>query len=200
MAQIKESRNSFVVLATQHNPTVVMGNFLIKTGIAHDESDLIKETSIFTPPLAQITFKNGDQLTLDKNRLNIVGQHGNSVFERGIAYIKALPHIMLTAIGINLHYQILGSDFSNYFNNKITTKFEPIGFQFVRKHSDYGSCMISGNRDPNKSDLMNLNLNFDYNFKGKPIKFDEVPFDIIEQKDRNYSQAKEWINELIPNL
>ena len=129
--EFKKSKNSVVILASQHNPTVFLGNFLHASGIIKNDNEVKKESSIITPAFAQVLFINGDTIQVDPDRLKIEGNFGEAPFLKGICYMSALPHIACRAIGINFTYEISDFDLNNFVNWELKNKYKASGVNVI---------------------------------------------------------------------
>lgn len=95
-----------VVLAVGHNPTILHPSFLKAQGIVGQEWEVTGDV-ITTPAVSIVKFKNGVRFTVEPNKFQVldVADHekiGESrVAEYATAYLKALPHVTYTAVGLN---------------------------------------------------------------------------------------------------
>jgi hypothetical protein len=97
---------SVVVLAEQHNPTILHPAFLESQKIVEGAWELA-EAPICTPPVSVVRYANGLTFTTEVNKFQVVdeGEVTNMSQSRAGAmaasYISALPHVRYTAVGIN---------------------------------------------------------------------------------------------------
>ncbi len=97
---------SIVVVARNHNPTLLNPDFLKYNGIVPAAWELA-EPPICTPPVSQVVYKS---------KISIMAQFGKLLFQEGIIenalkdakipkitvkYVETLPHVDYRAVGIN---------------------------------------------------------------------------------------------------
>lgn len=192
--EFKKSKNSIVILANLHNPTVFWGDFLLSSGIVENEAEIRKDSSIITPAFAKVLFKKGDSIQVDPERLKIEGNFGETSFLRGVSYINALPHIVCKAIGINFTYEIKGFNFKNFVTWKEKDKYMPTGVSLLFESESIYKGIVSFNFNIEKQITL-ANFNFDYRFDN--TKFANIPIDILEERNNNIEKAEEVLNELL---
>lgn len=98
--------SSIVVLAEQHNPTILHPAFLEAQNIV-DSSWELAEPPICTPPFAIVKYKNGITFSAEFTKLQVIDSgpsHDFSITPIAgliLAYIKKLPFVAYNALGIN---------------------------------------------------------------------------------------------------
>ena len=99
---------SVVVLAEQHNPTILHPAFLESQKIVESGWELA-EKPICTPPVSVVKYTNGITFTTELNKFQVVdeGEVTNISQSRAPAmassYISTLPHVRYTAVGVNFN-------------------------------------------------------------------------------------------------
>lgn len=101
---------SIVVLAQANNPSILNPDFLKNQKIVDPSFTL--SNAICTPPVAQVSYKEGITIMAEFEKLQFTDADTKRIpFESPITdialnYIKALPHVRYTAVGINFvsHY------------------------------------------------------------------------------------------------
>jgi len=192
--EFKKSKNSVVILASQHNPTVFLGNFLHASGIIKNDNEVKKESSIITPAFAQVLFINGDTIQVDPDRLKIEGNFGEAPFLKGICYMSALPHIACRAIGINFTYEISDFDLNNFVNWELKNKYKASGVNVIFENDNGNKSIVNFNHNIVKGITL-ANFNFEYLLKN--IKFSDVSIDLLKERKKNIKKAEEVLNELL---
>lgn len=97
---------SVVVLARNHNPTILNPDFLISNKIVSRDWEL-SEPPVCAYPVAQVKFKNKINIVAQLDKLifsqNITGKTLEEVQINRIArtYVENLPHVDYRAVGIN---------------------------------------------------------------------------------------------------
>lgn len=126
--QIKHLEFSIVIAAESNNPTILNPDFLKRYNIVPNNWDLSKEP-ISTLPIAQVIFKNG---------INIISQIDKIVFMQSLEsndltgikipdiakkYLKEVPLVKYTAIGINSKISVFETDNLDEINELVNNKF-----------------------------------------------------------------------------
>lgn len=101
---------SIVVLAQAHNPSILNPNFLKNQKIV--DPSYTPSNVICTPPVAQVSYQEGITVMAEFEKLQFIDADTKRIpFESPIPiiasnYVKALPHVRYTAVGINFvgHY------------------------------------------------------------------------------------------------
>jgi len=97
---------SIVVLAKQHNPTILHPTFLSSEGIVPSDWE-VAEPPVSTPVFAAVKYKNGIVFIVEENKFQVrrdelkddVGESLLPVLAR--KYVQKLPHVKYQAVGIN---------------------------------------------------------------------------------------------------
>jgi len=104
--KFKFSRFSVVVVAKDHNPSILNPDFLKINQIV--PGDFESTETIVTPQVSLVKFKNNITITVESRKLQIVDDlDGNKRLEESliadmaIKYIKKLPHVNYQSVGIN---------------------------------------------------------------------------------------------------
>ncbi len=107
---LKLSGFSVVIVANSNNPTVLNQDFLYHNGIVPGDWTLHENLPpVITPAVSQVTFKNGFKVMAELNRI-LFEQFAAPLKEEDVIcadiakrYLRTIPHVPYTAIGINLH-------------------------------------------------------------------------------------------------
>ena len=96
-----------VLVAKGHNPTILHPSFLKNEKIVPEDWELSKDP-ISTPPFATVAFTSGFSFVVELERLQVAFNGENAdkqvvaVSEMARKYAEKLPHVIYTAVGINL--------------------------------------------------------------------------------------------------
>ena len=121
---MKLSGSSCVVVADQHNPSILNPDWLVKTEIIDPEWKLA-DPSITTPLLARCFYVNKVQLVLEPNKLTVsslpVDNNGLSGELPRIVrkYVESLPHIPYKQLGNNFRFSTDMQDVLSKLKNKL---------------------------------------------------------------------------------
>jgi len=114
---------SVVVMAQDHNPTILHPSFLEFQEIVPKGWELA-EPPICTPPFSIVKYKNGISFTIDNNRLQVLQAPptksipDSEIPNLAIKYIEKLPHVRYTTVGINFGAILYESEPGKYLMNK----------------------------------------------------------------------------------
>jgi hypothetical protein len=104
---LKKLDISVVVLAREHNPSILHPSFLFSKGIVPEEWE-VAEPPLCTPPLAIVKFKNGITFSVESSKFQVIQSpppqelDDSIVPKLAINYIESLPYVPYTAVGINI--------------------------------------------------------------------------------------------------
>jgi len=99
---------SVVVIAQDHNPTILHPAFLTSQGIVPDDWQLA-DAPLSTPVFSLAKYKNGITFNVESNRFVVTEEKpaGNpedsKIAELAISYAKKLPHVRYKATGVNFN-------------------------------------------------------------------------------------------------
>lgn len=102
-------KTSIVVIADQHNPTILHPSFLKSEEII-PSSEGVSEDIICTPPFSMVKTTSGINFVAELNKLQLTDEQppenisGSKIKNYALNYIRALPHVKYKAVGINYNY------------------------------------------------------------------------------------------------
>jgi hypothetical protein len=97
---------SVVVLAKQHNPTILHPSFLVSEEIVPSDWE-VAEPPVSTPVFAIVKYKNGIVFNVDENKFQVNDNQIKDDFRKSPIsdlarkYAQKLPHVNYKAVGIN---------------------------------------------------------------------------------------------------
>ncbi|MBW2095696.1 MAG: hypothetical protein JRI80_12490 [Deltaproteobacteria bacterium] len=121
---------SIVILAENHNPTILNPDFLKFNGIVPKEW-VVSKPPLCAHPISQVEYENGMRITAELNKLIFfTPKFANNHFDRNISdvakrYVETLRHVNYKAVGINPrgHFSFDNAEaLTNYFANKLLCK------------------------------------------------------------------------------
>ena len=104
--QFEILNTSIVVLASQHNPSILHPSFLQSQGIVPNDWETL-EPPICTPVFASVKYQNGIVFTVEQNKFQVIDNQTKDNFDKSlmpelvIRYCEHLPHVHYNAVGIN---------------------------------------------------------------------------------------------------
>lgn len=126
LAKLQITRLGIVILARNHNPSLLNPDFLKINGIVESDWE-VTSPSFTTETISQVIYKNGvriivkpDQIAFDQ--LIKDGYSEDKILLQNVIlkYLKALPHVNYQSIGINPMGHIIfetQEDLDHYFSN-----------------------------------------------------------------------------------
>lgn len=147
---------SIVVVASNHNPTILNPDFL-----RHEKIVLDKEwgwelsaSPITTPPYSSVEYDSGIKITVEPRKLQIADEksqnpNDSKIIDIAKKYIEVLPHVHCDAIGFNFHTLIAMEDADKSIKNHFLLdkflsdeKLITIGMKFVYQASNNGKLVM----------------------------------------------------------
>lgn len=99
---------SVVVVANDHNPTILNPDFLERQQIVPEAWGWkVAGPAITTPPFATVSYDRGVTVSVEPNRLQVAdasasgGPQSSKVVDIARRYAEILPHVRYSAVGIN---------------------------------------------------------------------------------------------------
>ena len=106
-ADVKLFEFSVVLVANEHNPTIINRDFLLNNGIVVEQRPLDEPPPFSTPATSQVAFDSGLTVRGDRKRV-VFEQSGEPLSIEDVLcaeiakrYLKTIPHVNYTAIGVN---------------------------------------------------------------------------------------------------
>ena len=121
---MKLSGSSCVVIADQHNPSILNPDWLVKTEII-DPGWKLADPSITTPLLARCFYVNKVELVLEPNKLTVRSLPADNNDLSGELprivrkYVDSLPHIPYKQLGNNFRFSTDVQDVLSKLKNKL---------------------------------------------------------------------------------
>lgn len=166
--EIISGQKSIVVVAADHNPTILNPDFLIRQNIVDEGWGWnLSASPVTTPAFASVEYDSGISIIVDPNKLQVVdntpAEPNDSKFTDIIKnYMGALPHVKYKAIGINFEVMIPTDESRNFMkehflNPKVKQEDElvTIGVRFVYQGEGYEKFVLNidaGVKDPKFQD------------------------------------------------
>jgi hypothetical protein len=103
---VQIANTSVVIIADAHNPTILHPSFLRAEGIVPTNWELAAEPPISTPAVSIVRFANQISFVVDPNKFQVIetsSADGSSIADLAKRYVKKLPHVHYSAVGININ-------------------------------------------------------------------------------------------------
>jgi hypothetical protein len=108
---------SVVVVANDHNPTILNPDFLERQGIVQEGWGWkVMGPAITTPPFATVSYDSGVTVSVESHRLQVIdtsashGPQSSNVVDIARRYVEVLPHVRYSAMGINFRSVVEHAD------------------------------------------------------------------------------------------
>jgi len=118
---------SIVLLAEDHNPSILNADFLRINEIVPDEWNLqVGENLLTSPAASQVEFIDSVSIQVDDKRVRITDSHidgkplGSRVPQIALRYARTLQHVKYTAMGTNFRFIMPNADPSKYVISRFT--------------------------------------------------------------------------------
>lgn len=147
---------SLVILAREHNPTILNSDFLYRNKIVAEEWGWRPVgQAITTPALSTVHFDSQVAITVEATKLQVTDISGRTISESHICtmlsnYVRVLEHVPYTAFGVNFT-SIAEPDDANAFL--------------------IGRFLKEGNWNNDKNRMLGLGVKFAYPVDGGQITF-----------------------------
>lgn len=105
--QLTVFNEAVVILAQDHNPTILHPHFLRSEEIVPQDWEPA-DRPVCTPPFSMVRYTNGVVFTIESNKFQVAKSPATTDLQQSklptyaVAYIQKLPHVRYTAVGINL--------------------------------------------------------------------------------------------------
>ncbi len=106
---------TIVIVAQDHNPSILHPSFLVSTSVVPPDFELA-DSPISTPAFSRVVYKNGLSFQAEPDRINIVDGRppedpaASALPNYAAKYVGTLPHVPYRAVGINFTTIVLDQD------------------------------------------------------------------------------------------
>lgn len=144
---------SLVVLANNHNPTILNPDFLKINQIVKDEWGWkVIGQPITTPAIATVTYGSKVVVTVDPMKLQVTDTSGSNIEQNHLCdivseYVDVLSHVEYSALGVNFTMITMVDDTTDYLNRRFlkdgawdqgNNKLQSVGVKFSYGLEDGG--------------------------------------------------------------
>jgi hypothetical protein len=115
---------SIVVLASDHNPTILNPDFLRLQEIVPDDWGWeLASPPIMTPPFATVQYDSNVSISVESNKLqaadnNVEDPSASKLVSMVKRYVEVVPHVRYTAVGMNFRSGFRLDDADNYLKER----------------------------------------------------------------------------------
>lgn len=147
-------RLSVVVVASDHNPTILNPDFLQVQGIVPaDWGWKLLGPPLTSPPISVVKYDSGVSITVEPNKLQVTDDKNSSVERSKVSeivskFVEVLPHVRYTAVGNNFIRIIEMENAATYVKERFFKSgpwdkgLEAANVKFVYQVED-GRCILS---------------------------------------------------------
>ena len=199
-----------VILAKSHNPSILNPDFLRINDIV--PSDWEAKEVLTTPAFATVRYPASVVFLLDQSRLEVKKECDTSfqdnydVHNFAARYVKVLPHVSYTSVGLNWHVSVETDNPERFIIERFVRPeaWKESGIELMQSsvklsfQSEKGFCNV--NFSPGKAKIPEreyypaviINVNFHYD---GPFTPDQIDVILKEWKNR-----EEYLKKLLPKL
>jgi len=213
---------SIVVLANDHNPTILNPDFLkMQKIIQEDWAWELATPPITTPPIATVKYKSGVSISVESNKLQVLDAKSKDPTESKITkiverYAKVLPHVHYTAVGINFSTLIEMENADTYLKDRFLKEdpwespehpLKSTGLKLVYRlqkgqllfslDSAKVERLTNGKTKQSKGIVVNANFHRDLDLDNPPTADQIVT--CLDGVSENWGYYKEILSKLQPN-
>lgn len=188
------SEYSLVILANNHNPTIIGDYFLKESGIINDIKEIDRNNLLITPALSNIIIKNKCSIIAENQRINFKSNQENHPFDYAKKYSSHLNYIQANAIGFNYTVQLSDFDFDLWFAKR---KVKPDNEALIRSIEyvyDYQGIPCTLKLTNDKSNAT-LTCNFHHHINNTPLG--EIKIDYVKKSQEYVSIIPKIIKNIL---
>lgn len=183
---------SIVIIANQHNPTILHDSLLRSYEIIPGTFQVVQNQQVCTPAFSSVKYTNGIEFLVDNIRLQIKNTKPSpsktdlSVDTLASAYLKRVPLVAYTHIGLNISYILKSEDpdfmKSHFIKKDFLRKFEidDINLSFMKKLEDSILTVTTKMETGVEDNEFLIKVLGNYNFELKENESNEDIIKIIE--------------------
>lgn len=212
---------SIVILATDHNPTILNPDFLQMQGIVpSDWGWELAAPSIATPPFATVQYESGVTISVESNKIQVADNKVVELTDSKIIkivkrYVEVVPHVRYTTVGINFQTAIEIDDHETYLKFRFLKKgswdsdnnpIKSVGLKFVYPVDsgrlllslDSGTIVKSVDKQEQKKSVIIANANFhrDLDTTKLPTS-DQIP-GCLNKASMDWTRYDEILSGMLP--
>ncbi len=191
---------SVVILAEQHNPSIINPDFVKYNKIIPEKWQITQ--TITTPGLSVLKYDNNVQLVVEPNSLNISQDQNESfqkdanseIYKIATQYVKALPHIPYSRLGLNCVVSMIRNNSQEWLTKRFLktssqdTKLYMMP-KFIITNKEYVINLVFSSR---KNNEVVVNCNVHYNGK--------LDHALLSQRINEWPSRQKDIKRIIDNL
>lgn len=214
---------SIVVIASDHNPTILNPDFLALQGIVPNDWEWeLAYPPITTPPFSTVQYDSGVSISVEANKLQVVEHNVTNLSEtKAVAivqrYVEVVPHVLYTAVGTNFRSTLNVEDADTYLKTRFLKNgpwikgnniIESVGLRLVYP-VDCGRLVLSLDRGTvektndgqlNKEPVIIANANFhrDVNINEPPTN-GQIP-KLLDEISNDWVRFQDILTEMSSTL
>lgn len=204
---------SLVIVAKNHNPSLLNPDFLRIRNIVPDDYELV-EPPLTTPPVAIVKYKQGISITVEMEKLQVVETITEgfpqlpSAPQIASMYVQTLPHVRYTAVGINWGCTLRKEDPNGWISNRFLSQgpwrensHELIGsdlrFKYALPDAQCNLSLASGEVSERETSVpvVTVNVNYHHDITGYPS--DQAVAQLIERWAHRLDHFRTLIRDVL---
>lgn len=212
---------SIVIIAADHNPTILNPDFLRMRGIVpEDWCWELASPPIVTPPFATVQYESGVSISVESNKLQIADTKTSEPTESNIVeianqYVKVVPHVRYTAVGINYRSAIEVEHVDTYLKSQFLKKgpwdsddnpMNSVGLNFVYPVEsgrlvlsiDSGTVSDTSSGEEQKKSVIIANANFHRDLDLSIMPTSSQVSDCLNKNSTDWQRYNEILTGMLP--
>lgn len=213
---------SIVVLATDHNPTILNPDFLqLQKIVPKDWEWELASPPITTPPFSTVQYESGVSISVESNKLQVVDNKVSEPTESKIValvkrYVEVVPHVRYTAVGINFRSAIEMDDADTFMKAQFLkggawdTEENPmksVGLKFVYPITsgrlvmsiDSGFVETAVDEQVQQKPVIIANANFHRDLDTTKLPTSEQIPNYLDEAPDDWKRFSKLLSDMLPN-
>lgn len=213
---------SIVVLATDHNPTILNPDFLrLQEIVPADWGWDLASPPITTPPFATVQYESGVSISVESNKLQVADNKVTEPTESKIVamvkrYVEVVPHVRYTAVGINLRSAIELDDADAYLKAQFLKEgawdsednpMKSVGLKFVYPIAsgrlvlsiDSGIVETVVDEQVHQKPVIIANANFHRDLDTTKLPTSEQVPNCLDEATSDWDRFSKLLSDMLPN-
>lgn len=212
---------SIVVLATDHNPTILNPDFLrLQSIVPTDWEWELASPPIITPPFATVQYESGVSISVESNKLQVADNKATEPTESKIVtmvkrYVEAVPHVRYTSVGINFRSAIELDSADAYLKTRFLKEgpwdskenpMKSVGLRFVYTVTsgrlvlsiDSGIAEEMADNQVQKKSVVIANANFHRDLDANKLPTSEQVPNYLDEVSADWNRLNDILSGMLP--
>ena len=211
---------SIVIIAADHNPTILNPDFLRMQSIVPESWNWeLASPPIITPPFATVQYESGVSISVESNKLQIADTKTaepteSKIVELAKQYVRVVPHVRYTAVGINYRSAIDAENADTYLKSQFLKEgpwdtddnpMNSVGLNFVYPAEsgrlvlsiDSGTVSDTTRGVEQKKSVIITNANFHHELDLSKMPTSDQVFNFLNKNSSDWQRYNEILSSMI---